>query len=52
MPDPMRIAADALAWLLIALPDLEALIETGHAPDDLQFIRELVARARRFREIT
>jgi hypothetical protein len=38
---------ELLAKALIALPDLEALAETGRAPDDLTWIRELAAAARR-----
>ncbi len=53
MPKPTPIPrhedppADALAKLMLAVPDLETIIETGHCPDDLCWIRELAAAGRR-----
>ena len=44
-------AADPVVELMskamLALPDLERMVETGLAPDDLTWIRELAGAARR-----
>lgn len=42
-------AADALAKLLLALPDLETLVESGKPPADLFWLQQLAAAGRRFR---
>ena len=45
--DPKKPVVNLVLHAMIALPDLEAIAETGHLPDDLTFLRGLAIAARR-----
>jgi hypothetical protein len=47
IPKAGDAVVEVMSKALIALPDLERMVETGRMPDDMTWVRELAGAARR-----